>query len=76
MRNHLILLPGWSLGSAALEPLAASLRAQDAGLRVELAALPNLVSDDRRPGSTSWTDACPRTPGWVVGHWAACSPPS
>lgn len=29
MRNRLVLLPGWGLGTAALEPLAASLRAQD-----------------------------------------------
>ncbi|HCP31336.1 MAG TPA: transporter, partial [Pseudomonas sp.] len=27
MRNRLVLLPGWGLGTASLEPLAASLRA-------------------------------------------------
>ncbi|CAI3792162.1 hypothetical protein DBADOPDK_00411 [Pseudomonas sp. MM223] len=35
MRNRLVLLPGWGLGTASLEPLAASLRAQDARLQVE-----------------------------------------
>ncbi|HYQ39138.1 MAG TPA: transporter, partial [Pseudomonas sp.] len=40
MSRRLILLPGWGLGRAALEPLAAALREQDAALRVELADLP------------------------------------
>jgi hypothetical protein len=34
MRDRLILLPGWGLGTASLEPLAASLRAQDLRLQV------------------------------------------
>ena len=40
MRNRLVLLPGWSLGTASLHPLAASLRAQDPswGLRRREAA--------------------------------------
>lgn len=46
MRNRLVLLPGWGLGTAALEPLAASLRAQDARLQVELMPLPELAHSD------------------------------
>ncbi|QKL00218.1 alpha/beta fold hydrolase [Pseudomonas sp. NY5710] len=46
MRNRLVLLPGWGLGTAALEPLAASLRAQDSRLQVELMPLPELPHSD------------------------------
>ena len=52
MRNRLILLPGWGLGTAALEPLAASLRAQDARLQVELMPLPELAEADVQ----AWVD--------------------
>lgn len=74
MRNHLILLPGWGLGSAALEPLAASLRAQDSGLRVELASLPEVVDADPQ----AWLDALDRRlpkdtwlGGWSLGGMLA-----
>ena len=70
MRNRLILLPGWGLGSASLEPLAASLRAQDPRLQVELMALPELADDqldvwlahlDRRVPQDTWLG------GWSFG---------
>lgn len=74
MRNHLILLPGWGLGSAALEPLAASLRAQDSGLRVELATLPAVVDSDPQ----AWLDELDRRlpkdtwlGGWSLGGMLA-----
>ncbi|MDP2246339.1 alpha/beta fold hydrolase [Pseudomonas sp.] len=46
MRDRLILLPGWGLGSAPLEPLADALRGLDAQLRVEIEPLPLLDSSD------------------------------
>ncbi|WP_296234706.1 alpha/beta fold hydrolase [Pseudomonas sp. UBA4617] len=46
MRNRLVLLPGWGLGTASLEPLAASLRLQDTRLQVELMPLPELPHSD------------------------------
>ena len=56
MRNRLILLPGWGLGTAALEPLAASLRAQDSRLQVELMPLPELADADVQ----AWIDYGPQ----------------
>lgn len=44
MRDRLILLPGWGLGTAPLEPLAAALRGLDPQLRVEIEPLPTLES--------------------------------
>jgi pimeloyl-[acyl-carrier protein] methyl ester esterase len=46
MRNRLILLPGWGLGTSPLEPLAAALRGLDEHLRVEIEPLPELDSSD------------------------------
>lgn len=46
MRNRLILLPGWGLGSAPLEPLAAALQGLDERLRVEIEPLPAPGSAD------------------------------
>lgn len=46
MRDRLILLPGWGLGTAPLEPLAAALRGLDPQLRVEIEPLPALDSSD------------------------------
>jgi len=70
MRNRLILLPGWGLGTAALEPLAASLRAQDARLQVELMPLPELADADVQ----AWVDHLDRKlprdtwlGGWSLG---------
>ncbi|GLH30924.1 transporter [Pseudomonas sp. BR1R-5] len=74
MRNRLILLPGWGLGTAALEPLAASLRAQDARLQVELAPLPELADADIQ----AWVDYLDRKlpsdtwlGGWSLGGMLA-----
>ncbi|WP_286953745.1 MULTISPECIES: alpha/beta fold hydrolase [unclassified Pseudomonas] len=68
MRNRLILLPGWGLGTAALEPLAASLRAQDARLQVELMPLPELPDADVQ----AWVDHLDRklpSDAWL-GGWS------
>lgn len=46
MRDRLILLPGWGLGTAPLEPLAAALRGLDPRLHVEIEPLPLLDSSD------------------------------
>lgn len=46
MRNRLILLPGWGLGSAPLEPLAAALQGLDERLRVQIEPLPTPGSSD------------------------------
>lgn len=74
MRNRLVLLPGWGLGTASLQPLAASLRAQDAKLQVELAPLPELAEGtlehwldylDRRLPTDAWLG------GWSLGGMLA-----
>lgn len=68
MRNRLILLPGWGLGTAALQPLAASLRAQDPRLQVELAPLPELAESRVQ----DWVDYLDRklpTDAWL-GGWS------
>lgn len=68
MRDRLILLPGWGLGRAALEPLAASLRAQDSALQVELVDLPALAESD----VSVWLDDLDRrlpTDTWL-GGWS------
>jgi len=44
MRDRLILLPGWGLGTAPLEPLAAALQGLDERLRVHIEPLPQLAS--------------------------------
>ncbi|WP_137819989.1 alpha/beta fold hydrolase [Pseudomonas sp. 2FG] len=46
MRNRLFLLPGWGLGSAPLEPLAAALQGLDERLRVQIEPLPTPNSSD------------------------------
>ena len=46
MRDRLILLPGWGLGTAPLQPLAEALRGLDPRLHVEVEALPILNSSD------------------------------
>ncbi|WEZ88333.1 alpha/beta fold hydrolase [Pseudomonas sp. NyZ480] len=68
MRDRLILLPGWGLGTAALEPLAASLRAQDLRLHVELMPLPELADTSVE----AWVDYLDRklpTDTWL-GGWS------
>ena len=52
MRNRLVLLPGWGVGSAPLEPLAAALRGLDERLQVHIEPLPSLNS--RHPAD--WLD--------------------
>lgn len=44
MRDRLILLPGWGLGIAPLQPLTEALRGLDPRLHVEIEPLPVLVS--------------------------------
>jgi pimeloyl-[acyl-carrier protein] methyl ester esterase len=46
MRDRLILLPGWGLGTAPLQPLADALRGLDPRLHVEIEPLPLLDSCD------------------------------
>lgn len=46
MRDRLILLPGWGLGTAPLQPLAEALRGLDPRLHVEIEPLPLLDSTD------------------------------
>lgn len=46
MRDRLILLPGWGLGTAPLEPLAEALRGLDPRLHVAIEPLPLLNSSD------------------------------
>lgn len=64
--NKLILLPGWGLGPAALQPLVAALNEQ--GLATELVELPALDSND----PATWLDELDaRLPGdcWL-GGWS------
>ncbi|HSC82529.1 MAG TPA: alpha/beta fold hydrolase [Pseudomonas sp.] len=44
MRNPLILLPGWGLGSAPLQPLAVALQGLNPHREIRVEALPELVS--------------------------------
>jgi len=46
VRDRLILLPGWGLGTAPLQPLAEALRGLDPRLQVQVEPLPLLVSSD------------------------------
>jgi len=72
MRESLILLPGWGMGPAALQPLALALGEHD--LSVELAELPALTSND----PAAWLDELDaRLPqdcwfgGWSLGGMLA-----
>lgn len=72
MQPRLILLPGWGLGEAALQPLAAALNA--AGLATAIAALPALTHAD----ASSWLEELDaRLPddvwlgGWSLGGMLA-----
>lgn len=71
---RLILLPGWGLGRAALEPLAAALCEQDAALRVELADLPALTSSDPQEWIAELDARLPQDcwlGGWSLGGMLA-----
>lgn len=68
MRNRLVLLPGWGLGSAPLEPLAAALRGLDERLQVQIEPLPMLHASD----PADWLDeldAALPTDCWL-GGWS------
>ncbi|MEN0108980.1 MAG: alpha/beta fold hydrolase [Pseudomonas sp.] len=74
MRNRLVLLPGWGLGNAPLEPLAAALRGLDERLQVQIDALPAMESSD----PADWLDELDaRLPadcwlgGWSLGGMLA-----
>lgn len=74
MSDRLILLPGWGLSSAPLEPLATALRALDTSVQVQIESLPALGSarledwldelDERLPDDT-WLG------GWSLGGMLA-----
>lgn len=74
MRDRLILLPGWGLGTAPLQPLADALRGLDPRLHVTIEPLPQL--DSSNPGD--WLDELDaRLPqdawlgGWSLGGMLA-----
>lgn len=72
MRDHLILLPGWGLGSAPLEPLRDALHEREPHLNVLIEPLPSL--DDAADWLDELDDNLPRD-SWLAG-WSlgACSP--
>lgn len=70
MRDRLILLPGWGLGTAPLQPLAEALRGLDPRLHVDIEPLPMLESSD----PADWLDELDATlpldawlGGWSLG---------
>jgi pimeloyl-[acyl-carrier protein] methyl ester esterase len=74
MRDRLILLGGWGLGTAPLEPLAAALQGMDERLHVALQPLPALNSANPQ----DWLDALDATlpadvwlGGWSLGGMLA-----
>lgn len=74
MRDRLILLPGWALGTSPLEPLAAALQGLDAHLRVHLQPLPEPDSADLEDWLDELDDAIPEDTwlgGWSMGGMLA-----
>lgn len=72
MRDHLILLPGWGLGSAPLEPLCDALREQAPHLAVHIEPLP--ADGDAASWLDSLDDEVPRDAwlaGWSLGGMLA-----
>ena len=74
MRDRLILLPGWGLGTAPLQPLADALRGLDPRLHVDIEPLPLLDSSD----PADWLDELDATlpsdawlGGWSLGGMLA-----
>ncbi|EIK98676.1 putative biotin biosynthesis-like protein [Pseudomonas sp. M47T1] len=74
MRDQLILLPGWGMGQAPLQPLAAALKGLDEHLHVQVHALPEPGSSDLH----AWLDALDATlpqdcwlGGWSLGGMLA-----
>ncbi len=68
MRKHLILLPGWGLGSAPLVPLAETLRALDPTLKVDIEPLPERASGDARDWLQELDERLP--PQTWLGGWS------
>lgn len=68
MRDRLILLPGWGLGTAPLEPLAEALRGLDERLRVQVEPLPTLSSSDPAEWLDELDDSLP--PDAWLGGWS------
>lgn len=68
MRDHLVLLPGWGLGGAPLQPLVEALRDLDPGLQVDVQPLPALTSSNPR----DWLDALDALipPDAWLGGWS------
>ena len=74
MRNRLVLLPGWGLGSAPLEPLAAALQGLDERLRVQIEPLPAPGSADLDEWLDELDSALPEDVwlgGWSLGGMLA-----
>jgi len=74
MRDRLILLPGWGLGTAPLQPLAEALRGLDPRLHIDIEPLPMLESSD----PADWLDELDATlpqdawlGGWSLGGMLA-----
>lgn len=68
MRNRLILLPGWGLGTAPLEPLAEALRGLDQHMQVHVEPLPLLTACE----VPEWLDELDATlpEGAWLGGWS------
>lgn len=74
MADRLILLPGWGLGTAPLQPLAEALRGLDPHLQIEIEPLPVVESND----PAGWLDALDASVpqdawlgGWSLGGMLA-----
>jgi pimeloyl-[acyl-carrier protein] methyl ester esterase len=74
MRDRLVLLSGWGLGTAPLEPLVAALRGLNERLQVEIEPLPDLTGSDPE----DWLDELDATiaqdcwlGGWSLGGMLA-----
>lgn len=68
MRDHLILLPGWGLGSLPLEVLAEALRGLDPALRVDIEPLPELSRGEPRDWLLELDERLP--PHTWLGGWS------
>ena len=74
MRDRLILLPGWGLGTAPLAPLAAALHGLDERLHVQLEPLPELDSNDPAEWLAELDASLPQDSwlgGWSLGGMLA-----
>ena len=76
MRDHLILLPGWGLGSMPLEVLAEALRGLAPTLKVEIEPLPELTRGEPRDWLLELDERLPPHTCWAAGPSAACLPAS